>query len=227
MADVKYSKKGVYAGRLKAASEMLQEARPKILLDIGCRDFGLQQKFYQYSDKVHIVDIDFDVLGEFNDKKKRFTTCGDACRLPYKDNTFDGVLCAEVIEHVPSAIEMLKECNRVLKKGGFLMITTPNRQRIVNYIRKVIGREYKLPYRVHAGPGGFHMREYKRKELGRDLEATGFRVRGWKSTFFGVSFSDKLPIGTIRHASKFLNYNATLAVMGVKEMDLEEIESDR
>src|SRR3989338_5853283 len=166
---IKNSRYGVYEGRLKAAEDLLKQASPKILLDIGCRDSGQQERFYKYSEKLFLVDVDYKVLPPFIGLGKTYPVCGDGCILQYKDNSFDAVLCAEVIEHVPDAVSMLKECKRVLKNEGYIIITTPNRGRIANYIRKLIGKEYKLPYMVHSGPGGYHVREYTMKDLEKDF----------------------------------------------------------
>jgi len=52
----------------------------------------------------------------------------DICELPFKDNFADLIECHQVIEHLPmrKVIDALKELYRVLKKGGKLIITTPN-----------------------------------------------------------------------------------------------------
>lgn len=47
-------------------------------------------------------------------------------RLPYEDETFDLVTCSEVIEHVENYRAVLREVNRVLKRNGLLVLTTPN-----------------------------------------------------------------------------------------------------
>lgn len=52
---------------------------------------------------------------------------GDAKSLPFKDETFDIVLCTEVIEHVESPSRAIKELFRVTKTGGYIVLTTPNR----------------------------------------------------------------------------------------------------
>src|ERR1043166_9350363 len=49
--------------------------------------------------------------------------------LPFKDQSFDAVLCLETIEHLPEPRLSAKEMMRGLKRGGLVMITTPARLR--------------------------------------------------------------------------------------------------
>lgn len=44
----------------------------------------------------------------------------------FVDNSFDAVTMAHVIEHLPDPIKTIRECRRLLRPGGKLMITTPN-----------------------------------------------------------------------------------------------------
>lgn len=50
---------------------------------------------------------------------------GDARFLPFKDNTFDGIICSEVIEHVFEKEKVLEEIRRVLRAGGWVILTAP------------------------------------------------------------------------------------------------------
>jgi 2-polyprenyl-3-methyl-5-hydroxy-6-metoxy-1,4-benzoquinol methylase len=52
---------------------------------------------------------------------------GSVMVLPFPDATFDVVLSTEVIEHVPDPALAVKEFARVLKPGGHLVLSTPNR----------------------------------------------------------------------------------------------------
>ena len=51
----------------------------------------------------------------------------DACRLPARDNSFDVVIASEMLEHTLAPARAVMELARVVKLGGMLVITTPNR----------------------------------------------------------------------------------------------------
>jgi 2-polyprenyl-6-hydroxyphenyl methylase / 3-demethylubiquinone-9 3-methyltransferase len=59
---------------------------------------------------------------------------GFAEKLPYEDNTFDIVICVDVLEHVADIQKTLLEINRVLKPEGILFFDTINR----NFQSKVV-----------------------------------------------------------------------------------------
>lgn len=48
----------------------------------------------------------------------------DAHTLPFPDATFDQILCTEVLEHLHTPEQAIKEMNRVLKPGGTILLTT-------------------------------------------------------------------------------------------------------
>lgn len=50
---------------------------------------------------------------------------GDGCNLDFKNNSFDTVVCVQVLEHVFEPIKLFKESVRVLKKGGYGIFMIP------------------------------------------------------------------------------------------------------
>src|SRR4030042_1667492 len=49
----------------------------------------------------------------------------DAAQVSFKDNSFDAVVCSELLEHVPDPPAVLRGVHRVLRKGGVLLICVP------------------------------------------------------------------------------------------------------
>ena len=74
----------------------------------------------------------------------------DAARLPFADESFDVVVSFETIEHVADACALVRAIRRVLKPGGLLVLSTPN-------------RAFGPPARHASNP--FHVREFTPDEL--------------------------------------------------------------
>ena len=53
----------------------------------------------------------------------------DICKLPFKDNCFDFILCNHVLEHIPEDFTAMRELYRVLKKGGTGIFQVPINQK--------------------------------------------------------------------------------------------------
>jgi ubiquinone/menaquinone biosynthesis C-methylase UbiE len=61
-------------------------------------------------------------------------TRGDAGRLPFKDASFDKVVCTNSFHHYPDHFAALKEVRRVLKPGGMLVLVDPRADNIFGWV---------------------------------------------------------------------------------------------
>jgi SAM-dependent methyltransferase len=96
--------------------------------------------------------------------------------FPYPDSHFDGVIYCEILEHlIRDPTVVLAGIHRVLKPGGWLLLTTPNVARRHNVMHLVRGKNMYDPYSGY-GPYGRHNREYTAGELRELLANTGFEV---------------------------------------------------
>jgi len=132
---------------------------------------------------------------------------GDIFNLPFADGSVDIILSSEVIEHLPDPMPALKEMARVLKPGGYAMVTTPNPHNLpelVGYALDAVsgGRFKKLYWKgqddVSAPPltaqvGFGHVSVHPFKVWGPWFEQAGIpvvrKVRG--PMIFGSPFFDR------------------------------------
>lgn len=131
----------------KLAPKCKPGTNPKIL-DLGCGD-GRSVAVWSLLGVPFGLELSPKAVIEANKSFPQLTIVeGDATRTPFKDHFFDVVISQEVIEHVEEQELLIKECNRILKSDGWLILTTPNkyffdRRKGGNYsnqpIEKVIG----------------------------------------------------------------------------------------
>jgi SAM-dependent methyltransferase len=102
-------------------------------------------------------------------------------KFPYESDTFDGVMFCELLEHlIQDPIGTFAEIHRILKPGGWLVLTTPNALRRHNLIGLLRGQNLYDPYSGY-GPYGRHNREYTAPELDELLRESGFVVEQLKT----------------------------------------------
>jgi SAM-dependent methyltransferase len=94
---------------------------------------------------------------------------GDLLALPFPDDSFDKVIAAEVLEHIPADERAMAEIARVLKPGGQAAITVP--RWLPERICWALSEDY------HSNPGG-HVRIYKGSELTSKLSDVGLYSYG-------------------------------------------------
>ncbi len=103
------------------------ELQNKWVLDAGCGPGHFSVRLKQKGAQVVALDISFSLTRLTIERCRCRGVVGDAESLPFKDSVFDIVISSEMIEHTPSPEMILRELCRVLKHGGLLVITTPNR----------------------------------------------------------------------------------------------------
>ncbi len=111
----------------KDLGSLLAPLNPKRILDAGCGEGFTLSRFYELKIGESLEGIDYSLdairIGKqvhphLNIKR------GDIYNLVYKDNSFDLVICMEVLEHLEYPQKALQEIVRVSKK--YILLTVPN-----------------------------------------------------------------------------------------------------
>lgn len=94
---------------------LARHATPMPVLDIGAGHVASNHSYTKFFPNRHTVDVD---------AKRQPDTIGDIHSLPFPDQSYETLLCTEVLEHCHTPVVAVKEMARVLKPGGKLILTT-------------------------------------------------------------------------------------------------------
>lgn len=151
------------------------------LIDIGCGDGYLLKEIAKDFPQIDLFGID---LSENRvETAKKFAPIavlktGDAQDIPFEDETFDIVVCSEVIEHCPDDMKVLAELYRILKTNSFLILTVPNLYTLESISKLLIGKR--------IAPPPYHLREYSYNQLIREVGGAGFKILKFQSIGFYI-----------------------------------------
>jgi methionine biosynthesis protein MetW len=148
------------------------------VLDIGCfNGFLLERIVESTSCEVYGVDAATEAIKICRKKGFEVIEADVEKLIPFEDNFFDAVTGLEVIEHLADTDNFLIEVKRVLKKDGFLILTTPNFFSLARRVMTMTGinpyLEASFTYPPHMAG---HLRFYTHDLLEKYLEYSGFKV---------------------------------------------------
>jgi len=152
----------------------------KNALDIGCGMGHWTRTILPFLEKdAKITGIDYNADWIKEAQKSETSSMifkeGDACTLPFPDESFDFVTCQTLLMHLNQPEKALQEMYRVLKKGGVLFTAEPNNY--TNLIRSNSAQDaLSLEERVE------HARLYALLEEGKKMSGDGFT-----SIFYKIS----------------------------------------
>lgn len=159
----------VEQARLRCIRRMIQVKPEDEILEVGCGGGHILKMFPE----ANLTGLD--VSGCMLEKARNNLTGynvqllkGEMHELDLADQTFDKVICSEVLEHVEHPEEILKQIRRVLKPGGIAVITLPN-DNMIRQIQSVIRYSglSKLPVfnRIAWGGDEYHLHIWKVREM--------------------------------------------------------------
>ena len=110
-----FVRRGIYKGIVKNASFM-----KGLLLDFGCGKKPYQMLFNVYG----YVGLEIWRDGQAG-SGKTVDVFYDGKTLPFLNDSFDSIFTSEVFEHIFNVDHVLSEIHRVMKPGGYILITLP------------------------------------------------------------------------------------------------------
>lgn len=147
--------------------------KKKTLCDIGCGVGVFLREVRKNGMNPFGYDINKDQT-QIARKKYHLTNVSDASSLPsfakklhLRKHSFDVITAFEVIEHIPNPRKFIVEAAQYLKIGGYIIISTPNNDRIP------INESWDYP--------PIHLSRFNKNNLSQLLNSEGFEVKQWLS----------------------------------------------
>lgn len=187
--NIEYSDKFIQEiKRLEVPSEIrgiLESGKIKSLIDLGCGDGALIRAIRKEFPKIELTGVDISprrISGLKKDLPEDDFHCADVCDTKIKKK-FDFVHSSQVIEHVSSDLEMVKEMDRLLDNRGYLFVSSVIKKPFSIYKYRNSGKFVLDPT---------HEREYKNHREFLDLFKANFKlIKSWvipvKRDIFGIT----------------------------------------
>ena len=136
----------------------LGDIKDKFLLDIAGGTGRFAVPLCSKGGNIIVLDIDSVSLSVLRKKNSSMTLIhGDGQKLPFKSSIFDVVLMNQSVEYIPDIDSLIKECSRVLRENGVLLINFSNKNSYKRF--RLRPKHYESCYRSY----GITYSEFKAK----------------------------------------------------------------
>lgn len=162
--------------------KLARNLSPASVLDVGCGQSHIGKFFNDYTG----MDVSIPALKEAvkNNPKNHYLRA-DGLHLPFKNSSFDLVICSDVIEHIEDKDGIIKELVRVSKRH--ILITTPPKGTPMERYRTVYCRLKGIEY--IDTPYEWRM---SKKELFNLLRSHGLKIINHRYLGFRLPFSRRI-----------------------------------
>jgi len=161
------------------------------IIDVGCAQGNFTLTLAEIGYNIYGIDlrlsfIAYAKLKMSTTKEKSFTEwiVADAKKLPFQGNSTDCILLLEILEHTTTPEKMVEEAYRILKRGGYLIVSTVNQKRIRMSARpssyfcfkEKITKNVACTTSDSTAKGNEHVFEFQMMELLRLLRKFNFAI---------------------------------------------------
>lgn len=175
----------------------LKSSDGKYLLDVGCGNGQFLVKMRELGWEVMGVEPDAEAVGIAREKFGIEVFQGPLKEARLPDNSFDAITMNHVIEHVPDPIGLLRECRRVLKPGGRLVVITPNIKSLGRCVFSEYWRGWEVPRHLFLfSPGALRVCAERARLIVQELRSTAKGARWMWTASWLIKRDDMLPSGS-------------------------------
>jgi SAM-dependent methyltransferase len=160
---------GLGALQRRAEVMYLDGVSPGRLLDVGCGDGTIPARLRRLGWSAEGTEVDPEAAAHARTKHGLTVHLGSLETLGLSGDSFDAVVMNHVVEHVHDPVALLRECRRILRPGGRLVVVTPNTKSLGH---RIFGKDWG-----HLDPPR-HLHLFSRSSLRECAQKAGIGIGG-------------------------------------------------
>ncbi|MGK2954010.1 MAG: class I SAM-dependent methyltransferase [Thiobacillus sp.] len=149
----------------------------RVIGSVGCGRGRTESVLVERGRDVHGVDVSAEAIATARLRLTSARVMSPDERMPFDEGSLDGLILADVIEHMPLAWERLRLFAMMVKPGGWVVISVPN-MRYLDVLHQLVvkGEWREVPMGIFDET---HVQVMTHKRLNRWCEAAGLEVQQW------------------------------------------------
>lgn len=180
----------------------------KVIGTIGCGRAATEAQLVRDGREVHGVDVSPEAIEAARERLTSARVIDPGEDSPFEENSLDGLILADVLEHLPMAWLKLQSFAKAVKPGGWVVISVPNNR----YVEALFPLFLKGDWPEY--PMGIfdetHLQVMTHKRLDRWCKAAGLRKEAefdlYDFSFFKRNLYRAINLGTFRLFRSFLTF---------------------
>lgn len=171
----------VYEDRVR--QDILRMVPPDghVIGSIGCGTAATEQLLVREGREVHGVDIAPEAIKIAATRLTSARVVEPGDRNPFPSASLDGLILADVIEHVPTAWQALADYTRTVRPAGWIVLSVPNMRNWIVVRQFLIGGDWpEMPTGIFDST---HVQVMSKNRLERWCRAAGLQIEQWFDSY--------------------------------------------
>jgi 2-polyprenyl-3-methyl-5-hydroxy-6-metoxy-1,4-benzoquinol methylase len=180
----------------------------KVIGTIGCGRAATEAQLVRDGREVHGVDVSPEAIESARERLTSARVVDPGEDNPFEDNSLDGLILADVLEHLPMAWLKLKSFARAVKPGGWVVISVPNNRYIEALVPLMLKGDWpEYPMGIFDET---HLQVMTHRRLDRWCREAGLCKEAefdfYDFSFFKRNLYRAINLGTFRLLRSFLTF---------------------
>ena len=198
----------VYLDQPRADIRRMIPPDGKVIGTIGCGRAATEAQLVRDGREVHGVDVSPEAIEAARGRLTSARVIDPGEESPFEENSLDGLILADVLEHLPMAWLKLQSFAKAVKPGGWVVISVPNNRYVEALFPLLLKGDWpEYPMGIFDET---HLQVMTHKRLDRWCKAAGLRKEAefdlYDFSFFKRNLYRAINLGTFRLFRSFLTF---------------------